>query len=111
MSSQQKNLVYALGQEVPKLVNRHVSQWPIYCLFFQGLPNLEKLDLSQTAIDNNDSPNGCFSGVGSTLRYLLLSNNHLTIVKSSYFTGLDHLESLKMISNDITTIQSGKLTA
>ncbi len=74
------------------------------------MPNLELLSLVANNLDPDDLPNGCFSGVGSSLRTLNLPDNALTEIRSNLLSGLANLEILDLAMNSMTNIQSGKLT-
>ena len=71
---------------------------------FQGLVNLERLDLYNNSL--SELPDGVFDGL-SNLEYLYLGSNDLTTLPDGVFNGLSNLEWLYLGSNDLTTLPDG----
>ena len=54
---------------------------------FQNLPNLHKMDLDSNQLESSDLPDYVFSGIGSSLTWLDLWNNDLTVIRTNMFKG------------------------
>ena len=84
----------------------HANGIPV--TFFTGFPNLWKLDLRQNKLNEDDLPDGVFSGVAGSLTYLVLIGNQLTLIRSQLLKDLNKLEVLYLYYNIITAIEQGK---
>ena len=71
---------------------------------FQGLVNLERLDLYNNSL--SELPDGVFDGL-SNLEYLYLGSNDLTTLPDGVFNGVSNLKWLYLGSNDLTTLPDG----
>ncbi len=81
---------------------------PLNFLTSANFPNLYKIDLDSNQLYDNHIPDFAFSGIGSTLTWLDLWENELTVIRTNQFKGLAILDFLELDNNHITTIQSGQ---
>ena len=76
--------------------------------FFQNFPDLYEIWLYSNQLTPSSIPNGCFSGIGSSLLDLRLNLNSLTEIRTNQFSGLPNLEKLSLNQNQMTNIEPGK---
>ena len=76
--------------------------------YFTNLPDLWKLNLHSNKLDEDDLPGFVFSGIGSSLTWLFLQYNELTVVRADLLKALEVLERLYLNGNKITVIEQGK---
>ncbi len=81
---------------------------PLNFLISANFPNLYHIDLDSNHLYDNHIPDFAFSGIGSTLTWLDLWENELTVIRTNQFKGLFILDFLELDRNHITQIEMGK---